>query len=238
MALWKNLPSEDTPINARNLSRSERYIEAVAGANGDFFVNIDGAGNLEAGDIVRISFPTATDGSANARLSIDGASGTFRNFQMGTVDLLAEELEERNITCYYNGTTWEFVGGISGVKNIDGDDVYWNKHSNGFATVYRVVTDKTTFLGTFSSSSQGLTWHRSSVAALLFPFNFIDLPTVTTGYEAGTEGSRVILTRNNRVETGRFTFQFIALESFATVNSAGYQNIASDVSMSARGRWY
>ena len=107
MALFKNLPSEDTPINARNLSRSERYLEAVAGANGDFYVDIDGADGLEAGDILRIAFPAATNGASNARLSIAGASGTFRDMKNSVgYSCSAANLQERYMVFYYNGTHW------------------------------------------------------------------------------------------------------------------------------------
>ena len=94
-----------TKINNK-INNATRYIPLTAGANGDFYCDLGSGFVFEEGMTLKFKFPTATDGSANARLSIDGASGTFRNFQMGTVNLLAEELEERNIVCVYDGTNW------------------------------------------------------------------------------------------------------------------------------------
>ena len=102
--LLKNLPSTKTPRNAENLTLGIRYLTATAGANGDFYVDIDGADGLEANDIVRILFPAATDDTANARLSIDGASGTYYNVatKLGTT-IKAQNIEEKNLELIYDG---------------------------------------------------------------------------------------------------------------------------------------
>ena len=107
MAFWKEEPSEDTALEIKNLSRAERYIPATAGANGDFWVDIDGADGLEAGDILRIAFPAATNSASNARLSINGASGTYRNiFYKNGRQLKAVSNQNFSTSVYYDGTNF------------------------------------------------------------------------------------------------------------------------------------
>lgn len=102
--IWKDYPDTTTPITAEGLNNiedgieniennvnniengieeldtrlndEEMYVQATAGANGDFFVNLTNQ-TLVNGRIVKISFPTATVPSANARLSIDGGSNYY-----------------------------------------------------------------------------------------------------------------------------------------------------------------
>jgi hypothetical protein len=107
MAFWQDLPSTNTPRNAENLSRSERYLTATAGLNGDFYVNIDGANTLATNDIVRVAFPTATTGTANARLSIDGGV-TYKNIvdlQTNT-EIEARWLQANKYELVFNGTNF------------------------------------------------------------------------------------------------------------------------------------
>src|SRR5690554_2054406 len=105
---WKNLPDETTPRNAENLSRSERYLQATAGANGDFYVNIDGADGLANGDTLKISFPTATNGTSNARLSIDG--GSNYNFIAINENIeKAESVENDKLELVYDAENWQII---------------------------------------------------------------------------------------------------------------------------------
>jgi hypothetical protein len=155
MALWKNLPDTTTPLNAENLSRSERYLTATAGANGDFYVNIAGASGLAANDIVRISFPAATVSTANARLSIDNGT-TYINCRMGAVNLTADELENQVVTMVYNGTYWGFSGSIGG-SNSNG---FWQKSSDGTLQCYGFPgsLSATQATGNVFRSSSSVTW--------------------------------------------------------------------------------
>jgi hypothetical protein len=105
---WKNLPDETTPRNAENLSRSERYLQATAGANGDFYVNIDGADGLANGDTLKISFPTATNGTSNARLSIDGGSN-YNFIAINENIKKAESVENDKLELVYDGENWQII---------------------------------------------------------------------------------------------------------------------------------
>lgn len=85
--VWENLPSTNTPLNAENLNNIEDGIEtidnrlsdeevyktATAGSNGDFHVTLTNT-TLTNGRTVKVSFPAATNGASNARLSIDGGT--------------------------------------------------------------------------------------------------------------------------------------------------------------------
>ena len=107
MAFWQDLPNETTPRNSENLSRSERYLTATAGLNGDFYVEIDGAGGLTEGDILRISFPEATSGSADARLSIDGGTA-YKDIKLlrGANNIPAKLIQSGDRIVRYDGTRW------------------------------------------------------------------------------------------------------------------------------------
>jgi len=102
---WVNDPSTDTPISADNISRPERYLSATAGANGDFYVTIPNGVNVAAQDIVRISFPAATNGASNARLSLNGSGGTFRNIVWSTTRI-ASEVQSKQLMFRYDGTNF------------------------------------------------------------------------------------------------------------------------------------
>lgn len=102
---------EDTDMNNIKGAVNEigKYNTATAGTNGDFNATLKGT--LSSGDIVRISFPTATVPTSNARLSIDGGT-TYKNVFFG-IQLLASEIENTNQTVYYDGTQWQ----LSNKKN-------------------------------------------------------------------------------------------------------------------------
>jgi len=104
MAFWQNFPATTSPRNANNLSRAERYLTATAGSNGDYYVNIDGAVGLATGDMVHISFPSATTATSNAKLSVDNGTN-YKNIKnlIGT-QLLANYIQSRNLDLIYNGT--------------------------------------------------------------------------------------------------------------------------------------
>jgi hypothetical protein len=101
---WVNDPSTVSPITADNLSRAERFLTATAGANGDFYVTIPNGANIAAGDIVRINFPAATDGTKVARLSIDGGT-TWKNITT-SFNHIASTVESKRISLFYTGTVY------------------------------------------------------------------------------------------------------------------------------------
>lgn len=103
---FKGFPSTDTPLNKENLSRSERFTPAEAGANGDFKINIDGADGLEINDIVRVYFGEATNGSKKARLSIDDG---VTYYDIKSRD--AKDIENKTAVLHFDGEFWIPVGG-------------------------------------------------------------------------------------------------------------------------------
>ena len=104
MAFWQNSPATTSPRNADNLSRAERYLTATAGSNGDYYVNIDGAVGLATGDMVHISFPSATTATSNARLSVDNGTNYKNVKDINAVQLIASSIQNKSLQLYYNGT--------------------------------------------------------------------------------------------------------------------------------------
>lgn len=117
---WKDYPDTTTPIEGDNLTHIEegiyensvnikkvnnvtKYITATAGADGDFYINIEN--DLQTGMVLYISFPTATNPASNARLSIDGASGTYVNIKNTRgVQILGALVQNSKETLVFNGT--------------------------------------------------------------------------------------------------------------------------------------
>lgn len=115
--IWKDYPDTTTKIKAEDLNNiengieeldtrlndEEMYVQATAGANGDFFVNLTNQ-TLVNGRIVKISFPSSTNSSANARLSIDGGV-TYKNIKYENgVQALASDIQSVDYELKYNGT--------------------------------------------------------------------------------------------------------------------------------------
>ena len=114
---WVNTPSTSTPINSGNLNKIENGIEdvdlrltdeeiyttATAGSNGDFYVSLKNT-TLTNNRVVKIAFPTATNPSSNARLSIDGGT-TYKNIS----NSLASRVQNQRKELVYNGTTFEIT---------------------------------------------------------------------------------------------------------------------------------
>jgi hypothetical protein len=122
MGFWKNLPNEETPINADNLSRSERYLQATASANGDFFVDINGADGLTEGDVVRIMFPSSANPQEDARLSIDGGSN-YNFIAINENIKKAESVENDKLELVYDGENWQIILTSENIKRPDNSTV-------------------------------------------------------------------------------------------------------------------
>jgi len=127
---WLNSPSTVSPRNANNLARSEMFLTATAGANGDFNVTIPNGANVATNDIVQISFPAATNGASVARLSINNGT-TYKNIAVKT-NLLANMVENKKIRFVYNGTLWVPLDPIR--VSITGG--YYVLHPDGKAEVF------------------------------------------------------------------------------------------------------
>ena len=99
------------------------YNTAVAVTNGDFKTTL--VGTLDTNDIILVSFPNATNGTSNARISIDNGV-TYKNI----VDFVGKNVVASNIQAskrrlLYNGTSFVL------------DDVDYGSNSNGNYTRYK-----------------------------------------------------------------------------------------------------
>lgn len=99
------------------------YNTAVAVTNGDFKTTL--VGTLDTNDIILVSFPNATNGTSNARISIDNGV-TYKNI----VDFVGKNVVASNIQAskrrlLYNGTSFVL------------DDVDYGSNSNGSYTRYK-----------------------------------------------------------------------------------------------------
>lgn len=181
---WKNYPDTTTPIEGDNLTHIEegiyensvnikkvnnvtKYLTATAGANGDFWIDIEN--DLVAGMVLYISFPTATNPASNARLSIDGGV-TYINVRMGSVNVIAEELQNRRLEMVYDGTYFGFVGSIRGGAADENGE--WIKYADGtmICSGYAIVTDPITITAGALFRTESQYWE--------FPKAFITLPAV------------------------------------------------------------
>lgn len=123
---YEELPSENTPVTAGVLDDIEqclvdasgeiitssaaitkldnvtKYLTATATTNGDFKVNI--TNTLASGFIINVSFPAATNGASNARLSIDNGTN-YKNIKDSDGNqLLASDVQNKKQLVYYDGT--------------------------------------------------------------------------------------------------------------------------------------
>ena len=98
---------------------SKDYITATAGSNGDFYINL--GITPYTGMIINVSFPTATSATSNTRISINGGTNYYNT------DTIASEVQNKSISFRYNGTSFEFIGLVTG-SNINGS---YTKYSDG-----------------------------------------------------------------------------------------------------------
>lgn len=120
---WKDYPDTTTPMLAEDLNNiengieeldtrlndEEMYVQATAGANGDFFVNLTNQ-TLVNGRIVKISFPAATNGGSNARLSVDNGANYYNIKNKHSIQLVGLDITNKAISLYYNGTEFIYKG--------------------------------------------------------------------------------------------------------------------------------
>src|SRR5574344_344094 len=112
--IWKDYPDSTTPIIAADMNNIEngieavdnvtKYITATAASNGDFKINI--SNTLTTGMIVNISFPTPTNSSSNARLSINNGTTYYNIISKNNHNLKANMIANQAHTLYFNGTNF------------------------------------------------------------------------------------------------------------------------------------
>jgi hypothetical protein len=116
---WKDYPDTTTPVegdklthieegiyensvNIKNVDNVTKYITATAGADGDFWIDIEN--DLVAGMVLYISFPAATNPASNARLSIDNGVS-----YVNILNTLGSGVQNKQIELKYNGTQYEII---------------------------------------------------------------------------------------------------------------------------------
>jgi hypothetical protein len=95
----------ENSVNIKKVNNVTKYITATAGADGDFWIDIEN--DLVAGMVLYISFPTATNPASNARLSIDGGN-TYVDVKLlrGFETIPAKLLSNKKVKLIYNGAKW------------------------------------------------------------------------------------------------------------------------------------
>lgn len=134
---WKDYPDTTTPIEGDKLTHIEegiyensvnikkvnnvtKYITATAGADGDFWIDIEN--DLVAGMVLYISFPTATNPASNARLSIDGGSN-YNFIAINENIKKAESVENNKLELVYDGENWQIILSSENIKRPDNSTV-------------------------------------------------------------------------------------------------------------------
>src|SRR5574344_1482698 len=95
--------------NITNLQNVTKYITATTGSNGDF--NIDLGIIPYTGMIIYVRFPTPTNSSSNARLSINNGTTYYPIYYAG-VQIIASDCTGKYVKMYLNGTNFEIVDKI------------------------------------------------------------------------------------------------------------------------------
>src|SRR5574344_1480619 len=94
--------------NITNLQNVTKYITATAGSNGDFYINI--GITPYTGMIVYISFPTATTGTSNARLSINNGTNYYNIKSLTNENIKASVIQNANYLFRFDGTNFILYG--------------------------------------------------------------------------------------------------------------------------------
>jgi hypothetical protein len=100
-----------------NLDNITKYLVATATTNGDYKINI--TNSLATNMRIQISFPTATSGASNARLSIDDGSNYKDILDFAGANAVATNVQSSTRQLIYNGTAWVL------------DDLDYGSNANG-----------------------------------------------------------------------------------------------------------
>ena len=92
-------------INEVN-GKLNKYLVATASSNGDFSLTI--SGTLSTNNIVCIKFPSATDNTKDARLSLDGGT-TYKNIKYCGDQIIALLIENEYVEFAYNGIDFQLM---------------------------------------------------------------------------------------------------------------------------------
>lgn len=195
---WKDYPDTATPIEGDNLTHIEegiyensvnikkvnnvtKYITATAGADGDFWIDIEN--DLVAGMVLNVSFPVATNPASNARLSIDGGTNYYNIKNKYSIQLVGLDITNKAISLYYNGTEFIYKGNDNVGKMIYLTSAGGSTQAIPAQTVTKITNYSNTVLNDFltnneiSYSSGTFTINSGNISKLLIswqPF-FADL---------------------------------------------------------------
>ncbi len=201
-----NFISEDKLTDLNSLTA--KYTAAAAVTNGDFKCTLTGLSTLTSGDVVKVSFPSATDKTKVARLSVDNGT-TYKNIYMGE-NLLASAVENKEIELMYNGTQFEPMCEITDT-NANGT---WIKKPDGTMTCTKSVS-KTSIISGISGNlySDGL--NNINLGSWAKTFNAV--PIATYGVRRASGDSNT----------------FIDAVAYVSSSSAGYTSAYATISKTA-----
>lgn len=221
--VWEDLPSEDTPIVSTALNNMEDGIEfavittaPTAVTNGDYKCTTTGV-TLTAGQCYKMLFPAPTDGTKNARLSIDNGSN-YKDilFFNSSTNVPSALLSGLNADLCYSGTnfylktpvsgTWTPVLSATGSMTIESPTITEAK--------YRIVSGLCFFVMSCSFTTAGT---QSSTVLYTLPFVFSAID------KTGNPFNVVIYAGSSQAGFGKLT----ALSGLKTGEARRYDGSAS-----------
>lgn len=111
------------------------FIPLTAGANAYYYSTFKGT--LETGDIFSGYFPLATNGSSNAKLSVNGSGGTYINLvYFDGTQVLGNEVSLKYKSMYYDGTNFVLLDESFSRTNTNGT---YTRYKDGTMTCYRTI---------------------------------------------------------------------------------------------------
>lgn len=152
------------------------FIPLTAGANADYYYTFKGT--LATGDIFSGYFPLVTNGSSNAKLSVNGSGGTYINLiYFDGTQVLGNEVSLKYKSMYYDGTNFVLLDESYSRTNANGT---YMKFADGRMTCTKEVSVTTAVNnkdgGFYRSSTQTL--GDFAIAFYATPTVFFDLKSV------------------------------------------------------------
>ena len=174
----------------------QKYNVVSAVTNGDFKCTLTGLSTLTSGDVVKVSFPSATDKTKVARLSIDGGT-TYKNIYADS-QLKASLVESKKLELMYNGTQFIMLDArnildySSTFQTMTTGSTSYAATKNGIIFVrftFTSVTDTSVLInGIAVARTRDFNASSSNINVVTMPFNVIkgDVITSTVSMSADT----------------------------------------------------
>lgn len=156
-----NLVGAVNEVNAKaiKLENVTKYVAVTADANGDFKCTL--TNTLATNMILNLIFPTATDNTKVARISIDNGSN-YKNIKALTTNIVSKDVESLKQTVFYDGTDFRIIDNL----------VDLNVSASGIIATNEFLSSKRVYKKLFT----GQMANASSATQNLFSFSSI------TGY--------------------------------------------------------